>query len=276
MLIAFYNLALAAVWIGAIHRGTVALPLAAAHVIAATLPWLLGRTTGRLPRAADIGREIYPFLALALFWTELGVLQQIRRVPPHDAVVAEWDRAIFGVNFNQVWSTAMPAPWLSELMYGAYFSYYLILILPPLALAITGRVTELRETSLRVMATYLGCFLIYVAFPVYGPHAFNPGAAAAGAPGFLHSLVDRARESGDSPGTAFPSSHVAGALTMAWTTWRWFPRPVGIALVVLACLVPPATVYTGNHYAVDALAGVLLAVLAQGVAVPALVRVTTR
>jgi membrane-associated phospholipid phosphatase len=275
-MIACYNLILACVWIGAIPLGPVALPFAGVHVVAAALPWLLVRAPERIPCGVSAAREIYPFLALALFWTELGVLQEVRRIPPHDAQVAAWDLALFGAHPHQVWSAAMPAAWLSELMYGAYFSYYLILILPPLALALTGRVGRLREVSLRAMATYLGCFLCYVAFPVYGPHSFDPGAAVSGAPGVLHSLVDRARESGDSPGTAFPSSHVAGALTMAFTAWRWFPRPIGVALIVLACLVAPATIYTGNHYGIDALAGVLLAVVAQGILVPALVRIMPR
>ena len=270
--IAAYNLVLACVWLTAIPLAPMALPLAVAHGLAAALPLLLRRVPVGLPRPAALAREIYPFVALALFWTELGLLQAVRQIPPHDPTVAGWDRAIFGIHLHTTWSAAMPAPWLSEAMYGSYFSYYLILTLPPLALALAGRVDALRDIALRAMVTYLGCFLVYIAFPVYGPFSYGAVTNDPSATGILHALVNRARESGDSPGTAFPSSHVAGALTMAWTGWRWFPRPVGVALVALAILVPFATVYTGNHYTIDAVAGALWAVAAQLILVPALAR----
>ena len=77
---------------------------------------------------------------------------------------------------------------------------------------------------------------------------------------------------GDSPGTAFPSSHVAGALTVAWFGCLWLGRAGAALLCVLATLVTVGTVYTGNHFAIDSLAGLLWGAGAQALIVPALAR----
>jgi membrane-associated phospholipid phosphatase len=271
LLILAYNAGMGVLWAAMTFRGqsphSTGILMTAMHVAFAGVLWTLCRRRRPSDRGATI-RELYPLLAIGVFWVELGVLQRVCQAPGHDARVAAWDLMVFGQHLHRTWSAAMPARWLSELMYGAYFSYYLILIVPPLALAVRRRLDALRDVGLRVTATYLSCFAFYVVWPVFGPHAADPSAAAAGTPGFLHSLVDLARGLGDSPGTAFPSSHVAGALTMAWAAWPWVPRPAGLVLASLALLVAPATVYTGNHYAIDALAGVVWAILAQGVLVP--------
>jgi membrane-associated phospholipid phosphatase len=64
--------------------------------------------------------------------------------------------------------------------------------------------------------------------------------------------------------SVFPSAHVSGAFAAAWSMMRTLPeRPwVGRALVVLAILIAVATVYGRYHYAVDALAGFGVSLLA--------------
>ncbi|MDH3570426.1 MAG: phosphatase PAP2 family protein, partial [Gemmatimonadota bacterium] len=61
--------------------------------------------------------------------------------------------------------------------------------------------------------------------------------------------------------TAFPSSHVVGVVTMALLAITWFSRPVAIVYVILATGVTASTVYTQNHFAVDAAAGVVYALV---------------
>jgi membrane-associated phospholipid phosphatase len=112
-------------------------------------------------------------------------------------------------------------------------------------------------------------------FPVYGPHSM-PGAPHHGTPGFWEGLIRQAHHAGDSPGTAFPSSHVAGVVAIAWFAWIALPRAAAVALTVLAALVTVSTVYTGNHFAIDALIGLLWGVAAQVVVLPALQRGAAR
>jgi membrane-associated phospholipid phosphatase len=55
-----------------------------------------------------------------------------------------------------------------------------------------------------------------------------------------------------------PSSHVAVAITTLWFSFRYLPRIrlVHLTVTILLCL---STVYCRFHYAVDVVAGVLVA-----------------
>jgi membrane-associated phospholipid phosphatase len=269
--VASYNAILAVVWLGLVPRAPGALWVVLAHAVAAGLPWLF-RSIPPVPRWLRPLRDGYPFLGLALFWAELGPLQTLRAVPPHDPFVRSLDLAIFGVHWHEIWMNAMPGRWISETMHFSYFLYYLLLVIPPLAIGLSRGPRAFRSVALAVTITYLSCFLFYLAFPVYGPRASDAASLAAAPDGFFHTLVDRARASGDSPGTAFPSSHVAGAVTMAWLGWRWLSRRWALVLTLAALAVALATVYTRNHYAVDALAGFIWVVPLQGWLAPGLER----
>jgi membrane-associated phospholipid phosphatase len=64
----------------------------------------------------------------------------------------------------------------------------------------------------------------------------------------------------ESPGAAFPSSHVAVTLTTVFFSFRYL-RPIRwlhLCMAVLLCL---STIYCRYHYAVDVLAGALAAAL---------------
>lgn len=272
--IAAYNVALACVWAAASPQSAAAPWLALAHLAAAALPWTLRHrwTAPSLPRVAL--REGYPLLALGVFWAELGLLHRLRQLPTHDALVAAWDRALFGVHLHLAWPAAMPERWLDEGMHFAYFAYYLLLVVP-IAVGLMRRREAFRDLMLRMMITYLACFAFYAVFPVYGPHSM-PGAPHHATPGFFESLIRHAHQAGDSPGTAFPSSHVAGVVAVAWFAWIWLPRPAAVSLAALAALVALGTVYTGNHFALDALLGLLWGIVAQTVVVPALRRLAER
>lgn len=268
LLVAAFNAAMACVWAAAaagegVSRVPVAPWLTAAHAAAAALPWVL-RDRWKVPsRPCLLLREIYPLFGIAVFWAELGLLAQVRPLPPHDGLVAAWDRALFGVHFHAVWGPAAPWPWLRESMYFFYFSYYVMLIIPAVVIITRGRRDSIRDVTLRLMATYLTCFFFYALFPVHGPRASDPVSMAPHHAAFFESVVERAREAGDSPGTAFPSSHVAGVVAVAWFARRWFRARTAAALALGALLVALATVYTGNHFAIDALVGGLWGVAVQ-------------
>jgi len=269
-LIAFYNLMMAAVWAGLVPRYPWAPLLFAAHFAGASLPLLLRRAPSRSSRPWAGFRQLYPLLWLSAFWAELDFLRHLRPEQVYDAPVRALEYAIFGVEVPAVWMPAMPQVWLSEVMHFAYALYYPLIFLPPLVLAVAGRSAVLRDVVFRLLVTYLGCFLVYMTFPVDGPHYLLRGYEGSLSDGFFYGLVRTLQGFGDSRGAAFPSSHVAGAVTIALLGWRWFRRPVAILLTLEAAGVFVSTVYTQNHYAVDALAGVAWALALQLVVVPAL------
>ena len=258
-LIAGYILLLEVVWLKLVGRTPLAWVAAVAHLLALifvlfVVPVFAFWKPRGLWRAL---REGYPFLALGVFWAELGVVQRLRDLPPHDDVIRALDLALFRVHLSDVWIARMPYPALQELMFFGYFLYYALLVVPPIAIGVVGGWKAFRSVAIAVMLTYLSLFAVYIAYPVYGPRAMGYWTSPIPTAGFFQHLVERARESGDSLGTAFPSSHVAGAVTMAWMAWRWLGRRWGLVLGAAALWVALATVYTRNHYLIDAVIGAL-------------------
>ena len=66
-------------------------------------------------------------------------------------------------------------------------------------------------------------------------------------------------DQGDSWGAAFPSSHVAGAVVATLCALRFW-RPLGLVLLPLTIGLIFAVVYGQFHYAVDAVAGLAVAI----------------
>jgi len=267
VLVAVYNVVLAGVWFS---QGAGTAPvLGTAHLALAALPLLLSRVeTARQAAPVRALREVYPLLLLGFFWTELGWLFDARRPAFHDDRIAAVDLAWFGEHLNLTWMPAMPALWFSELMHFLYFSYYLAAFLPPVYLAAFGSRSAAADGVFRLLATYLSCFLWYLVFPVVGPAELSPHYEGSLTQGFFYGVTHGARAAGDSLGTAFPSSHVAGVVTAAIIAWRWLPRPVAWLLIADSVGVMGAAVYTQNHYAIDVVAGLAWAVGLQLAVIP--------
>ena len=271
-LTAGYNAILAVVWATLLARAPFAGWLFAAHAAAAAMPWLLARGDSSLTRPVRVLREAYPLLWLLPLWTELDFLRGLLHTTANDAPIAGLESAIFGFDVSAVWMPSMPEVWFSEVMHLLYFAYYPAIILPLLFVAFSGRVPALRDMGFGLMLTYLTCYLIYIVFPVDGPHFLLQNYQGPLTDGFFYGLVRGLQGAGDSMGCAFPSSHVAGTTTMAFLAWRWFRPPIAWLLTAAAIGVAFASVYTQNHYAVDSIAGVVWALGLQVFVAPVLLR----
>jgi membrane-associated phospholipid phosphatase len=262
-LLAVYNLVLMAVW-ATVWSDTVYAPwLCVAHGAAAILPWLISAGEHRLSRPGWVLREVYPFLLLAVFWSELGLLRGLLHGAPFDPAVEAMDLAVFGMHLHLVWMPRMPEMWLSEMMHGSYFGYYLLIALPALWLLVRGHRDAYHDLTFRLLLGYLVCYVIYLVFPVDGPIFRLSPYHGPLTSGMFYQLAHGVVEYGHAQGATFPSSHVVGAVSIAWVGWRYFPRSIGALLTIEALGVTLSTVYTQNHYAVDSLAGVALAIVIQ-------------
>ena len=269
-LMAAYNLLLGAVWWANWRVAPHAPGIAVAHLAAAGLPWLIARAPRRPWAWLAACYELYPLLLLGPFWTELDLLRGVLGSRGFDAQIRSVDVALFGMHPHAEWLPRMDALWFSEPMYFVYYAYYATIVLPPVVLAVLGRRAALRDATCRLMATYLLCYVVYLAFPVYGPNILEPDHPGPHTTGFFYQLVAAAHAAGDAKGTAFPSSHVAGAVTIAFIAWRWLPRGLAVLLALEAAGVALSTVYTQNHYGTDALAGIVWALAIQVGIVPLL------
>jgi hypothetical protein len=272
-LVAAYNLILVFVWLPVVGQLPHASWIAAAHLTGAGLPWLFGRVPRRLNGPAVALRDVYPLILNAAFWTELDLIRTAYGAGHFDHVVAPLDQAVFGTHLHKIWMPSMSSLWFSEVMFFMYSAYYVLIVAPLIVAGLRGQRAALRDMVFRLVTGYAVCYLIYIPFPVYGPHFPDPPHVGEHTRGLFYQLTAAVQAGGDSRGAAIPSSHVVGAVTIAISGWRWFSRPVAILLTLEAVGVALATVYTQNHYAIDSVAGIAIAVPLQLSAVPALQRV---
>ena len=263
-----FNIAMAAIWAPLAPAHPTARLLLGCHLLAATLPMLLGWAPPPRARALRLVYDAYPLAWAAAFWTELDLHTRFVNTLRDDQALLSLDRAVFGGHLNQAWLAKMQAGALSELMYLLYLSYYLLLVGVPVFLFFRGTEAQVREGVLRIVLAYLGCILVHAWWPTIGPAVLPLQFPAPLSARWFFRLSHWIADGGDSLGTAFPSTHVAGAVTFAWIAWRFWSREVALGVTLLAVGIMAAAVYTQNHFAVDSLAGAPLGLALQGLVVP--------
>ena len=221
-----------------------------AHLLIFLLIWLV-----RLPGLGTVGRaiaELYPLILLVGLYSELDVLNAGR--PVHDALVQHWETMLFGGQPSRDWWRSSPSVIWSFILHGAYLAYYPILIVPAFWMAAHRRVASPRVFILSVMTAFVACYLCFIFLPVAGPYYAFPRPEGP----FVGTLTARwvydTLSQGSSFGAAFPSSHVAATVAALLAGWR-ASRRLGMALLLPTGLLIVAVVYCQMHYAVDALAG---------------------
>lgn len=209
-------------------------------------------------------REVLPFLACILIYTNLH--DTIGFVNPHDVhhYLAALDGMIFGVQ-PCVWAERFITPGRTEAMEFFYLNFFWIGPSTALILLAKGRWPEFRAAMMGVLVCFYLGYALYVAFPAAPPRlvlVYEFEKNLRGYPHLFSSLSARAFSllPVDSR-AAFPSLHAAVstvALVYAWRhirPWFWALLPFALGLWV-------STIYLRHHYAVDLVAGWLLAPLA--------------
>lgn len=133
-----------------------------------------------------------------------------------------------------------------------YASLYVFVLLPLLVVRQDDLFRRTLLAYLMVMTVAYLCFLI-------NPTASPRPASVAGNDYFAWGL--RLNYSLDVPYNCFPSLHVSHSFVSALACYR-VHRGIGIAAVLWATLIGVSTVYTKQHYIVDAIAGMLVALVA--------------
>jgi membrane-associated phospholipid phosphatase len=229
-----------------------------AHALFGVLLFLITR-----PGLGPVGktiREIYPLLLLPALYSELDVLNSGSGAI-NDAIVQQWELYLFGAQISREWWQSAPSRFWSTILHAAYLSYYLIISAPALYFAWRGDLQAVRRFVLVVIATFVICYLAFIFFPVAGPYY----QFARPDRWFIDNLAARltyeALATGSSYGAAFPSSHIAAALAATLAAAR-SSRRLGLLLLVPTMLMTVGVVYCQMHYAVDALAGIAVGLLA--------------
>lgn len=235
--------------------------LLAAHALIVTLVLLAARAR----RAGSFGRFLgdwYPMLLLPALYGEIGVLT-LDAGFQNDLLIQQLEAWVFGSQVSYRWIRETASPIFSWILHACYLAYYPILYASPFGLWMIGRRDASRHTIFAVMATFYLCYVAFLFFPVAGPRyafdAANNVATDVWPARFAAWLLDR----GDSWGAAFPSSHVAASVVATGMALRYW-RALGLVLLPFTAGLILAVVYGQFHYAVDALAGLIVAALMLG------------
>lgn len=231
------------------------------HLAAAAA--VVGWSRRPLPRS-PLGRILrlgYAVLLTPLLYAELAILNQFLEQGFFDTTVQAWELALFSIQPSLEASRRLPSFFLSELLHLGYFSYYLLVPAALLGAWATRGDPALHRIAFATALAFYISYLCFVTFPVTGPRYLFPPPEGPPAEGGFYGVVHALLEVASSKGTAFPSSHVAGAGAAVLAAgledrrWLWLLLPPWALLAL-------GTVYGGFHYGVDALAGVAVAALA--------------
>jgi membrane-associated phospholipid phosphatase len=205
-------------------------------------------------------RNWFPAFLIVVPYRELSIL--IPQIQPHDIddVLIRLDYFIFHVH-PTVFIERFEVPVLTDVFQVAYCSYYFL----PFSLGVVVYFTKNREDFrhlifsilFSIYVTYVG----YILFPAVGPRfslyhlqttALVGYAVTLPIREYLNWLEHVMRD-------AFPSGHTMLALVVLFYTWRYEKRLLFL-FAPIASLIIVSTIYLRYHYAVDVLAGIILAV----------------
>ncbi len=229
--------------------------IALAHALIMVSLWLATRPG--LGPSGRLLREVMPLILVLVGYAALDVLSGGGQVAAHDDVVLAWEEAVFGMQPARDWWRGHPSVFWSTLLHGVYFSYYMIIAVPAFFFLLRGDWPAFRRFTRNVVCSFCVCFLVFVLYPVAGPYYVFERPSGLFVDNVPAHMVYAALASGSSFGAAFPSSHVAATTAAGLATFQG-SRALGWVLLAPVVLMPIATVYTQMHYALDAIAGVLV------------------
>jgi membrane-associated phospholipid phosphatase len=267
-----FNAGFCLLWLTALWRSPAAPWLVAAHAGAIGLSFLAGRLGDDVSPVGGALRDLYPIVLIALYWLEMGLIRHTFHATTFDAPVAAADVWLFGRHLQEVWAPAMPQLWFSEFMFAVYWVYYPMVFLTPLVLVLRKH-PQIERVIFATTVAYLACYAMYAVLPVDGPSHTVQRFQGPHTEGVFYRLVMSGTHAADSMGTAFPSSHVVGAVTVALLAVAWFSRPWAVLFMLGALGVTLSTVYTQGHFAIDSVIGVVFAVAVYYLVTPVLGRV---
>ena len=251
--------------------------LAAHGAALLAIHWLI-RSYSRYPASRLLGflRYYYPILCYTGFYHETGLLNQMLYNGYLDAHFLRAEKWLFGWQPGLELMARYPSRLLSEVLYASYFSYYLMIGGVGLALLLRNRRQFSHFISVISFVFYV-CYLTYIFTPVVGPRILCREVVATTLPpdvvpstppttplsveaGFFYRIMAWIYDHFETPGAAFPSSHVAIAVCTLYFSFLYLRsiRWVHFVVVLLLCI---STVYCRYHYVVDVLAGLLTAAL---------------
>jgi membrane-associated phospholipid phosphatase len=212
----------------------------------------------------DHVRDWYPVPLILLAFREMGWMAL-----PHASTAFEdywvvWDRRLL-YDWGLKAAIESLGPLLPNLLELSYMLVYVMPIVTVAVFYIYGARERLDDAYSVLLFGTLTAYAMYPFFPSEPPRSVYPLAD----PPMMSALRRLNLFFVGNYGihtSVFPSGHSAAAFSAAFAVMKLLPEPrwLGRGFLVLAVLIGCATIYGRYHFAVDAVAGLVLAVLAVG------------
>jgi membrane-associated phospholipid phosphatase len=204
-----------------------------------------------------IFRLTYPLFMVTFLYEALKSQVFLIHNHPFDSVIVSIENAILGFDSSFVLQRFMEF-WLNEVMNFFYISYYFLLPLTAIMLALKRSWISLEKLTLAAAVTFFVSYGIFVILPVVGPRIYLENIYYLPLDGpFFTPLAQQVVHSGGLQGGAMPSSHCAVALVAVWfiiKEFHFLKLPAYIVLIMLCA----STVYGRYHYISDVVVGLTL------------------
>ena len=210
----------------------------------------------------------------------------INRVFPNlDHIFAQWEQDVFGFQPALVFSQNLSSAVFSELMDMGYASYYPMIVLVTL-FYFFRRNKDFERAAYVIMTSFFIFYVIFLLVPVTGPQFYYKAVGLENiangvfpnvhdyflthteclvSPGYqdglFYGLVEDAKNAGERPTAAFPSSHVGISTVLMLLAYKTRNKRLVLIMLPFYVLMFFATFYIQAHYAIDAIAGLLSGII---------------
>ena len=224
-------------------------------------------------QAKQLLKRFLPFIGLLLVYESFRGLAHQLNARVNYLWMPEADRTIFGV---------LPTAWLQHAWWNgtlhwfdfAFYIFYMLHFIFPIGLGIV--IWKLRDNyywqyaANYILLSFLG-FLTYLAFPAAPPWmASDKGliepvdrvSSSVWAALGIHDFPSVYNKIAPNPVAAVPSLHAAYATLFVIIVYKLFGKKWAALSFVYPLMIYVGTVYQGEHYAIDAILGILYALVA--------------
>ncbi len=207
-------------------------------------------------------RFFYPILFFTPAYLQTARINRVIFSGLLDPFFQKAEFGIFRFQPSLAFADSLPQAWFSEWMHFAYFSYYLMIPGIAVLLYFKGDKQAIKNFMLSLCILFYFCYSCYILLPVEGATSFGRNEFNGG---LFTNIMKVIYADFESPGAAFPSSHVAVTLLIIIHALRDAKR-FGPIFIFLGVNLIFATVYCRYHYVVDVMGGIEAVAMVAGAA----------
>jgi membrane-associated phospholipid phosphatase len=178
-----------------------------------------------------------------------------------DHYIISFEEKIFG-QLPNIWVQKYENPYLTELMQLCYAVYWFTIPVGAAIFYFKKRYDVFEYMLFFVLITFFLSYLMFIFIPVAGPRFMIMDQIYAAYKGLFVTLFLRGFvENAGLRGGAFPSSHVAVAITILFFIWKYYPKIAKRGFLPAVIGLTLATVYGQYHYFTDVVVGLVMGIV---------------